>query len=192
MGWGDRVPAAPPRRRRRFGSILWALLPLLTWGLLAPVPFVHAAIRLRTAGMWAVAAAYVIAWAVVGPAGILAQDPDLDVDVAAFSQLGLVVAATANAFMLRGRVFPPPSVDDPAVAAALAARARWRRSRAASAAATAGSPTLGGGNTRPRSMNALAVAATTSPSWEKPATASSRSGSWTRMPAGPTTAQAMT
>jgi len=130
VGWGDRVPAAPPRRRPRFGSILWALLPLLTWGLLAPVPFVHAAIRLRTVGMWVVAAIYVLAWAVVGPAGILVQDDDLSEAVAAFSQLGLVVAATANAFVLRGRVFPPPSVGDPAVAAALAARERRERARA--------------------------------------------------------------
>ena len=61
MGWGDKVPTVVPRRRPQFGSILWALLPLLTWGLLAPVPFVHAAIRLRTAGMWAVAAVYVVA-----------------------------------------------------------------------------------------------------------------------------------
>jgi hypothetical protein len=80
--------------------------------------------------MWAVAAIYVIAWAVVGPAGILAQDPDLDEAVAAFSQLGLVVAATANAFVLRGRVFPPPAVGDPAVAAALAARGRREQARA--------------------------------------------------------------
>ena len=130
MGWGDKVPAAPPRRRPRFGSILWALLPLLTWGLLAPVPFVHAAIRLRTAGMWALAAAYVIAWAVVGPAGILAQNPDPNDAVAGFSQLGLVVAATANAFVLRGRVFPPPGAGEPAVAAALAARERRERARA--------------------------------------------------------------
>jgi DNA uptake protein ComE-like DNA-binding protein len=130
VGWGDKVPTAAPRRRPRIGSILWALLPLLSWGLLAPVPFVHAAIRLRTVGMWSVAAIYIIAWAVVGPAGILAQDPDPNDAVAAFSQLGLVVAATANAFVLRGRVFPPPGASDPAVAAALAARERRERARA--------------------------------------------------------------
>jgi len=133
VGWGDRVPGPPPRRRPRFGSFLWALLPLLTWGLLAPVPFVHAAIRLRTVGLWAVAAVYVVAWALVGPAGILVQDPELDEAVAAFSQLGLVVAATANAFVLRGRVFQPPEVGDPAVTAALAARERRQRARAVTA-----------------------------------------------------------
>jgi hypothetical protein len=126
VSWGDRVPAVAPQRRPRFGSILWALLPLLTWGLLAPVPFVHAAVRLRTVGMWLVATLYVIVWVVVGPAGVLAQQPDVDAAVAGLSQLGLVVAATTHALFLRERVFPapaPPAIaSDPAVASALAAR----------------------------------------------------------------------
>ena len=87
MGWGDRTPAAAPRRRWRFGPIVWALLPLLSWGLLAPVPFVHAAVRLRTVGLWLVAGCYVIVWVVVGPAGVLAQNPEVNEAVAGFSQL---------------------------------------------------------------------------------------------------------
>jgi hypothetical protein len=131
MSWGDRIPAAAPRRRRRFGPILWALLPLLSWGLLAPVPFVHAAIRLRTVGLWLVAGLYVIVWVVVGPAGVLAQNPEVNDAVAGFSQLGLVVASTTHAFFLRERVFPPPAIaSDPAVAAALAARQRREQARA--------------------------------------------------------------
>ena len=120
-GLGDTIPAAAPRRRWRFGPILWALLPLLTWGLLAPVPFVHGAVRLRTVRLWLVAGFYVIVWLVVGPAGVLAQDPDVNEAVAGFSQLGLVVAATTHAFFLRERVFPtpaPPTIaSDVAVAA---------------------------------------------------------------------------
>ena len=100
MSWGDKVPAAS-RKRWRFGPIVWALLPLLTWGLLAPVPFVHAAVRLRSAGLWLVAGVYVVLWLVVGPAGVLAQNPDVNEAVAGFSQLGLVIAATAHAFLLR-------------------------------------------------------------------------------------------
>jgi hypothetical protein len=130
VSWGERAPGAARRRRPRFGPVLWALLPLLSWGLLAPVPFIHAAVRLRTVGMWLVAACYVLAWAVVGPAGVLAQDPDPNDAVAAFSQLGLVVAATAHAFVLRPRVFPAPGAGDPAVAAALEARERRGRARA--------------------------------------------------------------
>lgn len=133
MSWGDRVPAAS-RKRWRFGPIVWALLPLLTWGLLAPVPFVHAAVRLRTAGLWLVAGVYVVLWLVMGPAGALAQNPDVNEAVAGFSQLGLVIAATAHAFLLRERVFPPPApptiASDPAVAAALAARQRREQARA--------------------------------------------------------------
>ena len=134
MGWGDRTPAAAPRRRWRFGPIVWALLPLLSWGLLAPVPFVHAAVRLRTVGLWLVAGCYVIVWVVVGPAGVLAQNPETNEAVAGLSQLGLVIAATTHAFFLRERVFPPPApptiASDPAVAAALAARQRREQARA--------------------------------------------------------------
>ena len=134
MGWGDRIPAAAPRKGWRFGPILWSLLPLLTWGLLAPVPFVHAAVRLRTVGLWLVAGFYVILWLVVGPAGVLAQNPDVNEAVAGLSQLGLVMAATTHAFFLRERVFPPPAppaiASDPAVAAALAARQRREQARA--------------------------------------------------------------
>jgi hypothetical protein len=133
MGWGDRIPAAPGKRWR-FGPIVWALLPLLSWGLLAPVPFVHAAVRLRTVGLWLVAGFYVIVWVVVGPAGVLAQNPEVNDAVAGFSQLGLVVATTTHAFFLRERVFPPPAppaiASDPAVAAALAARQRREQARA--------------------------------------------------------------
>lgn len=134
MSWGERVPPPPPQNRWRLGTILWALLPLLTWGLLAPVPFVHAAVRLRTVRMWLVAAVYTIVWLAVGPAGVLVQNPDVNEAVQGFSQLGLVVAATTHAFVLRERVFPPPGppaiTGDPVVAAALAARQRREQARA--------------------------------------------------------------
>jgi helix-hairpin-helix protein len=134
VSWGERVPPAPPQNRWRLGTILWALLPLLTWGLLAPVPFVHAAVRLRTVQMWLVAAFYTIVWLAVGPAGVLVQNPDVNEAVQGFSQLGLVVAATTHAFVLRERVFPtpgPPAITgDPVVAAALAARQRREQARA--------------------------------------------------------------
>jgi hypothetical protein len=71
--------------------------------------------------LWLVAGFYVIVWLVVGPAGVLAQSPDVNEAAAGFSQLGLVVAATTHAFFLRERVFPPPApptiASDPAVAA---------------------------------------------------------------------------
>src|SRR6266540_3375984 len=41
------VASGPRRRLRGFGTILWALVPALSLGLLAAVPFVHAAVKLR-------------------------------------------------------------------------------------------------------------------------------------------------
>jgi len=131
MSWGDSVSPAPPRKRLRFGTIVWALLPLLTWGLLAPVPFVHAAVRLRTWRMWLVAAFYTIVSLAVGPLQMLPLITQASDVVQGFSQLGIVVAATTHAFVLRERVFPPPAVaGDPVVAAALAARQRREQARA--------------------------------------------------------------
>jgi hypothetical protein len=54
------VPSGPTRTRLGFGTILWALIPLLSLGLLAPVPFAHAAVRLRQRRMWVVTAVYAI------------------------------------------------------------------------------------------------------------------------------------
>src|SRR6266536_3732553 len=57
---GAVVPPGPTRRRLRVGPILWALIPALSLGLLAPVPFAHAAVRLKQRRLWAVTAAYAI------------------------------------------------------------------------------------------------------------------------------------
>jgi hypothetical protein len=40
---------------------LWALLPVLSFGQLAPIPIIHAAIRLRTWTLWAASALYTAA-----------------------------------------------------------------------------------------------------------------------------------
>ena len=70
----------------------------------------------------------------MGPAGVLAQNPDVEPATAGLSQLGLVMATTTHAFLLRERVFPPPApptiASDPAVAAALTARQRRDQARA--------------------------------------------------------------
>jgi hypothetical protein len=89
--------------------------------------------------MWLVAGVYTVAWVVVvvGPAGVLAQNPDANEAVAGLSQLGLVVAATTHAFVLRDRVLPPEPLPaltgEPVVAAALAARQRREQARAIAA-----------------------------------------------------------
>jgi cytochrome c biogenesis factor len=90
-----------------FGTILWALIPLLTLGLLAPVPFAVAAVRLRQRRMWLVTAAYAIGSALVI---VGAFSPEGGWGDAPIGTVGLVlmVAGTAHAFLLRGRVFAPP------------------------------------------------------------------------------------
>ena len=134
MGRDGTVPPARARKRWWFGTIVWALLPLLTWSLLAPVPFVHAAVRLRSWRLWLAAAAYTVVWAAVGPLELITSTAQVDSDaVLGFSQLGLVVTATAFAFAMRERVFPAPApalAAEPVVAAALAARQRREQARA--------------------------------------------------------------
>jgi hypothetical protein len=78
---------------REIGSILWALIPLLSLGLLAFVPFVHAAVRLKSAALWLAAAGY---------AALLVAF--LALNVPAILIL-LIVAASIHAFVLRERVF---------------------------------------------------------------------------------------
>jgi hypothetical protein len=41
---------------------MWALIPLLSFGLLAPAPFAYAAVRLHERRMWIVTAVYALAW----------------------------------------------------------------------------------------------------------------------------------
>lgn len=58
MSSGSAVPPGPTRRRLGVGTILWALIPALSLGFLAPVPFAHAAVRLQQRRPWAVTATY--------------------------------------------------------------------------------------------------------------------------------------
>jgi Protein of unknown function (DUF3592) len=112
LGWGDLVssgataPSGPIRTRLGFGTILWALIPLLSLGLLAPVPFAVAAVRLRQRRMWLVTAVYATGSAllVVG-----AFSPEGGGGDALFGPvlLLLMVAGTTHAFLLRRRVFAP-------------------------------------------------------------------------------------
>jgi hypothetical protein len=109
--------------------VLWALLPVLSFGILTPVPFVHAAVRLRDRRLWLITAAYTSAWLallttmlVTVPKGtganagtsvpsgtIVADVSSMGFDVAFPLSLALAVAATVHAFVLRSRVFPRPS-----------------------------------------------------------------------------------
>jgi hypothetical protein len=119
VSWGSVVPRGPRGRRLGVGTILWALVPALSLGFLAPVPFAHAAVRLGRPRMWAVTAAYGIGSLV---AFVFASGPEGGWGDAVLGPLvaALMIVGTAHAFVLRGRVFGPSR----AVAAAPAAGRR--------------------------------------------------------------------
>jgi hypothetical protein len=128
---GAMVPSGPTRTRLGFGTILWALIPLLSFGLLAPVPFAHAAVRLRQRRLWVVTAVYAIGsllWII----GVSLPEGGWGDTLFGIVALVLVAVGTPHAFLLRGRVFAPPPTQ-PALAAALAARQRREEARAIAA-----------------------------------------------------------
>jgi hypothetical protein len=104
------------------GTIVRALIPALSFGLLAFLPFAHAAVKVHNRRLWLVTAAYAIASVVVfGPLGAASNQSDLGASVFTAAVFGLMLIATVHAFLLRRRVFFLTPVQ-PAMAAALAAR----------------------------------------------------------------------
>jgi hypothetical protein len=110
VSFGATAPSGPVRTRLGFGSIVWALIPLLSLGLLAPVPFAVAAVRLRQRRLWVATAVYALGSALLilgafGPQGGWGDT------LAGTVILLLMVAGTAHAFLLRGRVFAPSPTE---------------------------------------------------------------------------------
>ena len=136
QGSADLTPRGSGQGLRRVLSFVWALLPVLSYGYLAPIPIIHAAVKLRTWTLWAAAALYTAAEIVWWSATMTVTDEP--VDPAELSDppgwiflvlLGLIVVPTAHAFAVRGRVFAPRP-QDPALVAALQARQRRQEARA--------------------------------------------------------------
>ena len=118
---------------------MWAFLPVLSYGYLAPIPIIHAAVKLRTWTLWAAAAVYTAAELLVWSRTMtLTSDPVDPAEVsdppgwAAALLLGLIVVPTIHALTLRRRVFEVKP-QDPAVAAVLQARQRREEARAIAA-----------------------------------------------------------
>jgi DNA uptake protein ComE-like DNA-binding protein len=120
-------------------SFVWAFLPVLSFGFLAPVPIIHAAVKLRTRTLWAAAAVYtaaeILAWSATvtvtsGP--VEGPEPSDPPGWAAALVMGLVVVPTIHALTLRGRVFEAKP-QHPAIVAALQARQRREEARAIAA-----------------------------------------------------------
>ena len=133
------LPPGPAQGLRRVLSFAWAFLPVLSFGFLAPVPIIHAAVKLRTRTLWAAAAVYtaaeILAWSATmtvtsGPVEAAeASDPPVWSGVLL---MGLAVIATIHALTLRGRVFESKP-QHPAVVAALQARQQREEARAIAA-----------------------------------------------------------
>jgi hypothetical protein len=138
-GAADLTPRGPGERLRRVLSFVWAFLPVLSFGFLAPIPIIHAAVKLRTWTLWAAAAAYTAAEILVWSATMtVTSGPVESAEVAdppgwaAVLLLGLMVVPTAHALTLRRRVFTSRP-QDPAIVAALQARQRREEARAIAA-----------------------------------------------------------
>lgn len=119
-------PSRPAGRLRRVLSYVWSFIPLLSIGLLSPLPIIHAAFKLRTWTLWVAGALYTVALVTV-----FAADPD-SAELPGWAGailFGLIIVPTAHALTLRRRVFEPRQVD-PAIAAALHARQRREEARA--------------------------------------------------------------
>jgi hypothetical protein len=91
-------------------TVLWALLPVLSLGLLSPVPLVHAAVRLRSRPLAAVGAMYVVgvAVAIIVPLRLRHHNGYwFPGEYQPFIALAVVLAVTATmlALQLRPRVF---------------------------------------------------------------------------------------
>jgi hypothetical protein len=136
QGSPELTPRGSGQGLRRVLSFVWALLPALSFGQLAPIPIIHAAIKLRTWTLWATSALYTAATIVLWSAtttvtsGPVAPAEVSDPPLWTFPLLlGLMVAPTAHALVIRGRVFETKS-QQPALTAALQARQRREEAKA--------------------------------------------------------------
>jgi hypothetical protein len=139
QGPADLAPRGSAQGLRRGLSFVWAFLPVLSFGYFAPVPIIHAAVKLRTWTLWAAAAVYSAAEILVWSGTItVTSGPVEPAEVsdppgwAAALLMGLIVVPTIHALTLRGRVFEVKP-QDPAVVAVLQARQRREEARAIAA-----------------------------------------------------------
>jgi hypothetical protein len=112
----SRSPAEGGERGRII-PVLWALMPLLSCTVLTPVPFAHAAIRLRDGKLWGITVAYALLWlplAILNTVANSTGDSEGGSGVTAFLLFVLAGVATVHALRLRRRVFaPPPPATEP-------------------------------------------------------------------------------
>lgn len=110
------VPDTRQRTWRMVGSVLWALIPLLSLGILATVPVLHAALKRRRAGLWVIVVVYVglTVFALIAIPPVRDTTPGVTGNLATAASILLFIGGTIHAFILRPRVFgASPRRDSP-------------------------------------------------------------------------------
>jgi helix-hairpin-helix protein len=108
--YGVMPPApAPGRRPGTWATYLWAVIPLITFGLATWAVFLYAAIRRRSWWLGGAAAAYLGLLAVFLATGN--ESASVGEGISATSLVVCMIGGCAHAFAIRGRVFgsEPPS-----------------------------------------------------------------------------------
>ncbi|GAA0949947.1 hypothetical protein GCM10009554_49160 [Kribbella koreensis] len=103
QGWapgGSNAPQGVPAGQLGVGSAFWALIPVLSLGLLTPVPFIHAAGKLKDGGATAAAVIYSVVWLGL----LIGIGSGIQLTALVFL---LAIIGTIHAFVLRPRVFAP-------------------------------------------------------------------------------------
>jgi hypothetical protein len=125
MVTGPAAPASVPKLGRGMSifSVFWALLPILSAiaflaPFLAPLPFAHAAVRLRDRRLWLISAAYFLVLLTLWILFVTFTQTTWTGGSSVFYTLLLAIGllATIHAFRLRRRVFAPrspPTVAEP-------------------------------------------------------------------------------
>lgn len=105
--------ATPALPADKGGHVLWALIPVLTLGVLLPVPIAYAAKRLRSPILWLAALAYTILWVTL--LIVIIVQSSLGHLNAALTASGwllfFAVVAAVHALWLRRRVFVAPNAS---------------------------------------------------------------------------------
>jgi hypothetical protein len=124
-GRGGYVPPPPSRH------LWWALSPVYTCGLIAFVPAIHAAAKLRRRELWwwavGLVAADVLAWALISAGPSADDESSVLQSIGTVLVLATAVVGTVHALRMRDEVFAPPPAPapvDPSIARSLAARER--------------------------------------------------------------------
>lgn len=101
----------PPRHRpRKAIPAAVASIPAYTVGILAPIPFVYAAVTHKMRKLWLIAAAYGAAWVATWTVLAVSPEDSRGNALSGFLLIGVAIVGTTHAFVLR-EVLPRKSLE---------------------------------------------------------------------------------